>query len=113
MMTRFKSDSGSGALALSVFAFIQGKELAEDSAGFGISQMDLTQIPGSRPHTKPLEMLVAGRNLKTLPFRLMVPSDRRWVRPVSVVKAILSSALDGQGRPTSRSACSAVFPNAF
>jgi hypothetical protein len=50
---------------LSVFAFIQGKEPAEDGAGFGISQMDLTQIPESRPHTEPLEMVVTGRDLKT------------------------------------------------
>src|SRR5438552_2933899 len=34
-----------------------------------------------------------------MPFRLKVPSERRWVRPASAVKAILSSALDGQGRP--------------
>src|SRR6202011_1507138 len=38
---------------------------AEDGAGFGISQMDLTQIPESRPHTEALEMLVTGRDLKT------------------------------------------------
>src|SRR5208337_3170327 len=55
----------SDALSVSVFAFIQGKESAEDRAGFGFSQMDLAQIPESRPHTEPLEMVVAGRDLKT------------------------------------------------
>ena len=55
----------SGALALSVFALIQGKEPAEDGTGFGISQMNLAQIPGSCAYTEPLEMVVAGGDLKT------------------------------------------------
>src|SRR5258705_6948506 len=55
----------SGALALSVLVFIQGKEPTEDGAGFGISQVDMAQIPESRTHTEPLEMVVAGGDLKT------------------------------------------------
>ena len=45
--------------------FVQGKEPAEDGSGFGIGQVDLTQIPGSRAHAKPLEMVIAGGDLKT------------------------------------------------
>ena len=55
----------SGTLALSIFAFVQGKEPAEDGSGFGIGQVDLAQIPPSRAHTEPLEMVVAGGDLKT------------------------------------------------
>jgi hypothetical protein len=50
---------------LSVFLFIQGKEPAEDGAGFGIGQVDLAQIPASRAYTEPLKMVVAGGDLKT------------------------------------------------
>jgi hypothetical protein len=50
---------------LSVFVFVQGKEPAEDGSGFGIGQVDLTQIPESRAHAKPLEMVIAGGDLKT------------------------------------------------
>ena len=59
----------SSTLALSVFAFVQGKEPAEDGSGFGICQVDLAQIPGSRAHTEPLEMVVAGGDLKTDPLQ--------------------------------------------
>src|SRR5690348_12007658 len=55
----------SGTSALSVFAFVQGKEPAEDGSGFGIGQVDLTQIPASHAHTEPLQMVVAGGDLKT------------------------------------------------
>ena len=55
----------SGTPALSVFAFVQGKEPAEDGSGFGIGQVNLAQIPASRAHTEPLEMIVAGGDLKT------------------------------------------------
>ena len=51
--------------ALGVFMFIQGKEPAEDGSGFGIGQVDMAQIPRSRAHAEPLEMVVAGGNLKT------------------------------------------------
>jgi transcriptional regulator with XRE-family HTH domain len=50
---------------LSVFIFVQGKEPAEDGSGFGIGQVDMAQIPGSRAHVKPLEMVIAGGDLKT------------------------------------------------
>jgi hypothetical protein len=55
----------SGALALSVFLFVQGKEPTEDGPGFGIGQVDMAQIPERRPHAQALEMVVAGGNLKT------------------------------------------------
>jgi hypothetical protein len=45
--------------------FVQGKEPAEDGSGFGICQVDTAQIPGSRAHVKPLEMVIAGGDLKT------------------------------------------------
>jgi hypothetical protein len=95
-------DLGFGTLALSAFAFIQGEEATEDGVGFGISQIDQAQIPERRPHSEALNMVVAGRDLKTDNFRIKVPSEPRWVRLVSDVNAILSSALQGQGRPTSR-----------
>jgi hypothetical protein len=50
---------------LSVFVFVQGKESAEDGSGFGIGQVDMAQIPKSRAHAQALEMVVAGRDLKT------------------------------------------------
>ena len=54
-----------GTPALSVFMFVQGKEPAEDGSGLGIGQVDMTQIPESRAHAKPLEMVVARGDLKT------------------------------------------------
>jgi hypothetical protein len=59
--------------------FVQGKEPAEDGSGFGIGQVDMVQIPASRAHVKPLDMVIAGGDLKTDTFRLTVPSERRWV----------------------------------
>ena len=59
----------SGTLALSVFVFIQGKEPAKDGSGFGIGQVDMAQIPGSRAHAKALEMIVARGDLKTDTFQ--------------------------------------------
>src|SRR6516162_5927791 len=53
-----------GTLALGVLLFVQGKKPAEDGSGFGIGQVDLTQIPESRAHVKALEMVVAGGDLK-------------------------------------------------
>ena len=49
--------------------FVQGKEPAKDGSGFGIGQVDMTQIPGSRTHAKALEMIVAGGDLKTDTFQ--------------------------------------------
>jgi hypothetical protein len=45
--------------------FVQGEEPAEDGSGLGIGQVDMTQIPESRAHAKPLEMVVARGDLKT------------------------------------------------
>jgi hypothetical protein len=55
----------SGTLPLSVFVFVQRKEPAEDGSGFGIGQVDMAQIPERRPQAQALEMVVAGRDLKT------------------------------------------------
>ena len=49
---RAKWTAFSGARGLGHFCFYPGERAAEDGAGFGIGQMDLTQIPGSRPHTE-------------------------------------------------------------
>jgi hypothetical protein len=55
----------SGTLPLSVFVFVQRKEPAEGCSGFGIGQVDMAQIPERRPQAQALEMVVAGRDLKT------------------------------------------------
>ena len=41
-----------------------GKEPTEDGSGFGIGQVDMTQIPESRTQAQALEMVVAGGDLK-------------------------------------------------
>jgi len=54
----------SSTLALSVLLFVQGKKPAQDGSGFGIGQVDMTQIPESRTQAQALEMVVAGGDLK-------------------------------------------------
>src|SRR4029077_20653179 len=102
----------SGTVALSVFMFVQGKEAAEDGSCFGVGQVDLTQIPESRAHAKPLEMVVARGNLKTDTLQTdgavraalsaidfsgesYFKFGTRWTRPayVAVVKVTLQRGL--------------------
>src|SRR6516165_5996943 len=58
-----------GTLPLSVFLFVQGKEPAENSSGFGIGQVDMAQIPEGCTQAQALEMIVTRGDLKTDPLQ--------------------------------------------